>query len=310
MKKVALLVLASMFCVLPFVAACGASSSHSSTSSTSYRTTEETVPAARVVPETSPSVDEIIAAREASAAETSAAEEATDVIETETETEMEADEATVITPVPEVIDTEPPTNEAEGVPETTPTPSPQGVDYHNFINGTTFNLTAYAEALGCRRVQDPEYPKLIMYVVSRPTISYYFLHGAGTINIYFGDSQNRCWCVSGISSYNTDKNYTIKSEGQDDFVVNQEILDAIGKTLYHLVTADPVDLFALPSQSSYAIERREGNLNYYPGGMINEREWGYGIPEDCYVVEPQEGKVYKTDGRVDITGATFDPATL
>lgn len=304
MKKVALLVLASMFCVLPFVAACGASSSHSSTSSTSYRTTEETVPAARVVPETSPSVDEIIAAREASAAETSSAEEVPDVVETE----MEAEETTFTTVVPEVIDTEPTSDEAETVPETAP--SPQGVDYHNFINGTTFDLTAYAEALGCRRVQDPNYPEMVMYAISNHGITYFFIHAQSLIQIYFGDKHDKCWQVGGITTYNAEKQYVVSSIGQSNYEVSSEIVDAIGTILNYLATTESVNLFMLPSPTSYNIDRREGQLNYYSTGAINRMEWGSSIPEDCYSIEPQEGKVYKTDGRVDITGAVFDPTTL
>ncbi|MBR5621112.1 hypothetical protein IKW75_01345, partial [Candidatus Saccharibacteria bacterium] len=50
------------------------------------------------------------------------------------------------------------------------------VNWEDYLDGNTWNLTAYAEALGYTWIPDPEYEGLVMYMVEHNGSKYYFTY--------------------------------------------------------------------------------------------------------------------------------------
>ena len=145
------------------------------------------------------------------------------------------------------------------------------VNWEDYLDGNTWNLTAYAEALGYTWIPDPEYEGLVMYMVEHNGSKYYFTYMQGVFVVFCGDNQGRCWSTTPIE-INSEHDYVVKSNGQIDQEIYvgslREMVDAI-----EFVASEDADLRFLPN-FSYSLCLYDGSPSYYPNGMIVKKNFG------------------------------------
>lgn len=162
---------------------------------------------------------------------------------------------------------------AAAEPETATSSGP--VDWHNYLSGNTFDLTAYATALGYTWIPDPEWEGLAMYAISRNGIRYFYCYHSDIVSVYWEDKDGSCWAIGGVTCSGVNA-YTIKSQGQNDIDTSEGMLATIVSGMYHLKTDDPlVEYLIFPEDKlGYSLVKCAGQASYYPNGMIKQRNFG------------------------------------
>lgn len=169
--------------------------------------------------------------------------------------------------------------EAEAAAEATTTNDPVAVDWHNYLNGNVFDLTAYAEALGYTWIPDPEWEGLAMYAIEHNGIRYFLCFHSDILSICFGDQEGGCWYSSGINGVGVVE-YIVKSRGQEDAETSLGNIECLGNCFAYMRNTDlkgPEDVMGIPSPVSFSLQKYEGVASYYPNGMIKQREFGKAI---------------------------------
>lgn len=187
------------------------------------------------------------------------------------ESATEATEVTEVTEVAEMAES----TEVVAAPATT---AANNVDYHDYLNGNTFDLTAYAEAMGYTWIPDPEWEGLAMYAIENNGIRYFLCYQSNRFCVLFGDQNGKCWATSGITA-SGEHEYTIKSKGQDDTESNLATIELLANCFAFMRDADlhsPEDVMNIPATNSFSLRQYDGALSYYPNGMIKQREFGEG----------------------------------
>ncbi len=157
--------------------------------------------------------------------------------------------------------------------------APVFVNWEDYLDGNTWDLTAYAEALGYTWIPDPEYDGLVMYMIEHDGSRYYFTYMQGVFAVFCGDAQGRCWSTSSIGIA-SEHDYVVKSNGQEDQEIYvgalRNMVDAI-----EFIASDEVDLKLIPN-FAYTLYLSDGEASYYSNGMIRQREFGENIQvEQC-----------------------------
>ena len=154
------------------------------------------------------------------------------------------------------------------------------VDYEDYFEGNTWNLTAYAEALGYEWIPDPEYEGAVMYAIENNGIKYFFCFRRNGYYVFYGDQDGRCWRVAGSGIDLEFRKYTICGEGQAEEETSMEMIERIAAVMAYFKYDDAADGTHIPGH--YALDLFDGTVSYYDNGMIRQRDFGNVIESQMY----------------------------
>ncbi len=147
------------------------------------------------------------------------------------------------------------------------------VDYEDYFEGNTWNLTAYAEALGYEWIPDPEYEGAVMYAIENNGIKYFFCFRGNAYYVFYGDQDGRCWRAAGDDTIDLEfKKYAISSDGQATEDTAMEMIERVATVMAYFRYDDTADGFNIPGH--YLLNRLDGSVSYYANGMIRQRDFG------------------------------------
>lgn len=143
------------------------------------------------------------------------------------------------------------------------------VDFEDYFEGNTWNLTAYAEALGYEWIPDPEYDGLIMYAIENNGVKYFFCFRRNAYYVFFQEGDS-CWRAVGTVDLEFCR-YTISSKGQLDEETTLEMIERVAEVMSY-VKSSSFDKTGIPGH--YALDRYDTTASYYDNGMIRQRDFG------------------------------------
>lgn len=148
------------------------------------------------------------------------------------------------------------------------------VKWEDYFDGYTWDLTAYAKALGYEWLPDPEYEgTLAMYKIVHSDGSYFCCYLRGTVFIFLGDNNGETWHCAFSTPSGASKNFVIVSAGQEDVYLDKaSFIERVAK-IFDFVAQDDVDLTKVPDES-YSVSHHEGAARYFDNGLIKQREFG------------------------------------
>lgn len=151
-------------------------------------------------------------------------------------------------------------------------PVAKSVDWHDFVNGNTFNLDDYARALG--------YDVCFSEVDDRNGLSYYNIIKGGIqysvgnsdfyMVVYYAEDDNH-YCAADISHriLNSVDGIIIEAENQPADKVTEKWIDNVAGVLSYIATADSwVELDDLPVEPGHYVTLMEGPVYYDIDGTI------------------------------------------
>lgn len=146
------------------------------------------------------------------------------------------------------------------------------IDYEDYFEGNTWDLTAYAEDLGYEWLPDPEFEGLIMYTTENNGIKYFFCFRRCAYYIFFYDGIS-CWRLIGDSSISLAfRECAISGKGQMTEDVPRELIERIAEVMVYLKSSD-FDKTGVPGH--YVADRYDNIIpTYCDNGMIRQREFG------------------------------------
>lgn len=151
------------------------------------------------------------------------------------------------------------------------------VNWEDYLDDNTWNLTAYAEALGYEWLPDPEYQGIAMYKIVHSDGNYFVCYYSGVLFVFYGGNDGDCWYTTSIETIRGDE-YPIKvvSDGQEELnVFDESIKDRIAP-VFAYVAGNNVDLTLLPN-SSYTLVHCAGKAQYFDNGLIRQRDFGEAV---------------------------------
>ncbi len=160
----------------------------------------------------------------------------------------------------------------EPEPPSSPETSTQ-VDFEDYFEGNTWNLTAYAEALGYEWIPDPEYEGVAaMYAIENNGIKYFFYFRRNSYSVFYSDMDGRCWSVGGDNTINLEFcRYSISLKGQALEETTMEMIERVSTILQYLRYED-ADGQHIPGHN--VVSLYDGTVSYYENGMIRQRDLG------------------------------------
>ncbi len=151
----------------------------------------------------------------------------------------------------------------------------KAVKAEDYINGNTFDLTAYAEALGYTRLEDPQGG--VLYAMKNGNVKCFFTYDSNNMIAWF-DCGDGFTYKAGPLECSTEPIYTIKSKGQEDRTISKsEGLDEISSFLAYIATSDSPSLDRLPSFKH--VTKYSGSAEYYTDGLMNVRSKGQKVDD-------------------------------
>ena len=150
------------------------------------------------------------------------------------------------------------------------------VNWEDYFDGSTWNLTAYAEALGYEWIPDPESQRIVMYKMVHDDGNYFCCYYCGSVFTFFGSNNGECWFTSGIStSTDSEGNISIISNGQEDMRISEiATIEEVATFFAYVATVNEISDLAFIPNESYTLAHVEGIAHYYDNGLIKQREFG------------------------------------
>lgn len=147
------------------------------------------------------------------------------------------------------------------------------IDFEDYFEGNTWNLTAYAEALGYEWIPDPEYEGVAaMYAIENNGIKYFFYFRRNSYSVFYSDMDGRCWSVGGDSTIDLEFcRYSISLKGQALEETTMEMIERVSTILQYLKYED-ADGQHIPGHN--VVSLYDGAVSYYENGMIRQRDFG------------------------------------
>ncbi len=152
----------------------------------------------------------------------------------------------------------------------------KAVKTEDYINGNTFDLTDYAEALGFTHLTDPSYPEIAFYAIKRGNTYCLFSYGDPNLMVAWFDNGDGCVYRTSAESIATNSEYTITSKNQKDRKISREGIERIEKAMRNISTDEEIDMQDL--QGFTHVEKHTGPAAYLENGLLKVREIG-GIVE-------------------------------
>ncbi len=146
----------------------------------------------------------------------------------------------------------------------------RAVKRDDYIKDGRFDLTAYAEALGYTRLENPESPGAVMYAIERDGGKYFFVFSSSTAIVYADIGDGYIYRTSPNTTSVKPVDIVIASMGQADQGTSWRGFEYLVVPLEHLAKADSVSINYFPGFS--LITKYEGPVQYYPNGMIKYKE--------------------------------------
>lgn len=147
------------------------------------------------------------------------------------------------------------------------------VDFEDYFEGNTWNLTAYAEALGYEWIPDPEYDGLIMYAIENNGVKYFFCFRRNTYHVFYADADGKCWEIGGDETMDFEfRKYAISSNGQATEDTTMEMIERVSDVMSCLKYNDINGTPSFPG--FYVLTLYDGSASYYENGMIKQRDFG------------------------------------
>lgn len=145
------------------------------------------------------------------------------------------------------------------------------VDWKDYLDGETWNLTAYAKALGYEWIPDLEREGVAMYKIVHNGNNYFCCYYSGRIYVLYGGSDGEPWYVSPMGTQRG-SGITVISDGQEELKVHLESIEKIASVFECLAKPD-ADLSMLPIEC-YTVVHNEGVAEYYDNGLIKYQNFG------------------------------------
>lgn len=148
------------------------------------------------------------------------------------------------------------------------------VKWEDYFDGYTWDLTAYAKALGYEWLPDPEYEGTVaMYKIVHSDGNYFCCYLRGSVFVFLGDNNGETWHCAFSTPSGASKNFVIVSAGQEDVYLDEvSFIERVAK-IFDFVAQDDVDLTKVPDES-YSVSHHEGAARYFDNGLIKQREFG------------------------------------
>lgn len=144
------------------------------------------------------------------------------------------------------------------------------INWEDFLDGNTWNLTAYAEALGYTWMQDPEYITLVMYNIRHGDNNYFVTYFDSCVFVFLG-TDHGCWLTDGIITASGNFDILVASTAQDETYVPLETVEQIAG-IFSYIAGDDVDLTKIPSHAAYTLKHTLEPAQYFNNGLIRQRE--------------------------------------
>ena len=145
-------------------------------------------------------------------------------------------------------------------------------NWEDYLDGNTWNLTAYAEALGYEWIPDPECEGLVMYKIVHNGNNFFCCYYCGVLYVFYGGGNGERWYISGMSPSRGD-DIIVVSDGQEDTKVITKSAEFVA-SIFECLARDDADLTKLPIEH-YDVCRSEGTAQYYDNGLIVYHDFGH-----------------------------------
>lgn len=144
-------------------------------------------------------------------------------------------------------------------------------DWRDYLDGDTWNLTAYAKALGYEWIPDLEREGVAMYKIVHNGNNFFCCYYNGHIYVLYGGSDGEPWYVSPITT-SRGSGITVISDGQEELKVHLESIEEIA-SVFECIARPDADLSMLPIEY-YTVVHNEGVAEYYDNGLIKYQNFG------------------------------------
>lgn len=147
-------------------------------------------------------------------------------------------------------------------------------DWRDYLDGDTWNLTAYAKALGYEWIPDLEREGVAMYKIVHNGNNFFCCYFNGLIYVLYGGSDGEPWYVSPITT-SRGSGITVISDGQEELKVHLESIEEIA-SVFECIARPDADLSMLPIEY-YTVVHNEGVAEYYDNGLIKYQDFGKAV---------------------------------
>jgi len=146
----------------------------------------------------------------------------------------------------------------------------KAVKAEDYINGNTFDLTAYAEALGFTRLDDPDGG--VIYAIKNGNMKCFFTYDSNNMIAWFDCGDGFTYKANPLPLSVSPADYNVLSKEQDDRAISKNGLDEIISFISYIATCDEIDVSKLPVFG--LVTKYSGPAEYHPNGLMKVRNKG------------------------------------
>ena len=151
------------------------------------------------------------------------------------------------------------------------------VNAKNYLNGSNFELTKLAEALGYKTLDSSEIGKHVAYAMYRDGIEWFFVYDYGELELYANCGDGFVYSATTKIPVAGDRNCNVIAKGQDNRTIDVHGAEKIANALVYLATTTKADFSHLAEFET--IKKYEGPPKYYQNGLLMYRYHGNLVSE-------------------------------